>query len=354
MKIHYKNDIPYLFLKDKCVQLVALGGHDKEETNYYFNGNFVIENDDLCSFNDIADTPLNELPEYCCFNVAFSNDQYDHLYNILISRVKDTVLLRGNVAYHPEEWEQDLNAKKLAELLSKKLVRPEYIELEGPWTEDGIIFFSFVKAVEASNTLRYEANDICRILGRAQQKLLSNFDILTGVTANLNIPEDYRHIFGQYLMYFGHFLSEMGIPSKTTVSVNEEGVLLNINPSNKDEAIQNIYLALSSYIALADGESVISPLSVQSSEIRYQQLMANVEHLKSQLKYANAVLEVKNDHIEFLRHTRDISQTKQVPTSDSSITEKWEPIEGIALTKYKGKFFEIDIPKLIRKLSGRL
>lgn len=353
MEIHQKNGIPYLFLKDKCVQLLELDGTDKGENNYYFDSNFVIESDDLCSFDDIADTLVEELPEYCCFNVRLINEQYDHLFNILVARTNSTVLLRGNVSYHPAEWDQDLNPKRVAELLSKKLVKPEYIELEGPWTEDEIIFFTFVKSIEIGRSLRNEVTDICNTLGMAQEKLLSNFDILTGVTANLSIPEEYRHIFGQYLVYFGQFLSEMGIPSKTTVSVNEDGLLLNINPANKDEAIQNIYLALSSYIALADGESVISPLSAQGSEIRYEQLMANVEHLRSQLKYADAVLEVKNEHIEFLRQTQDISQTKAISTSSSTVTEKWEPIEGFALTKYKGKFFEIDIPKLIRKISRR-
>jgi hypothetical protein len=349
MEINRKNGIPYLFLKDKCIQLLEI---DKKD-NYYFGSTFVIESDDLCSFEDLADIPTNDLPKHCCFNIYLSNHQYDHLFNLLIARTESAILLKGTVAYHPAEWDNDLSAKKMAELLSKKLVGPEFLELEAPWIEDDTIFFTFVKSIVSARTLRDETNTICNRLSEAQEKILESFEVLTGVTASLSIPEGYRHIFGQYLAYFGQFLSEMGIPSKTTVSISEDGVLLNINPSNKDEAIQNIYLALSSYLALADGEHVVLPLTEPSAEIRYERLMANVEHLRSQLKYADALLEFKNDHIEFLRRANKISQTKSTPANNSTITEKWEPIEGIALTKYKGKFFEIDIPKLIRKLSRR-
>lgn len=334
---------------------ITLSG-DMEEREHYLNCDYLFEDDEICSFEDIARVPLKSLPILFCFSVYTKNPSYPFFDHMLLTRKADFILIKATISYSLLEWQEEIGLITFTEQLCEKLAEFEFIELDGPTKEVSEIYISFSKHLNINSTLEQETKTIFEYILSLQKEILNNYRVLSGIAAKIKVSEEYGYAFAQYLMYFGQFLSDMGIGSETSVTNNNGLIILNINPSNKEDAIQNIYFALNSYLALADGESLIKPNLTPASELKYKQLMSNVEHLKLQLSYTQAMLEVKNEHINILQHEQEFSRTfiaNQTSNQTKIVTEKWEPIEGISITKYKGNFFEIDIPKLIKKITRK-
>lgn len=160
----------------------------------------------------------------------------------------------------------------------------------------------------------------------------------------------------QYLLYFVQFLSDLGIEAKAEIKEQASKVLFSVSPVDEKEALGKIYEALQVYLGLPRTPDLAM---VADQGIAVVQLRANVLHLQSQLMLAKAVMEMKNatldakdSEIALLQDRIDLREFQ--PKTESKPADKEELVKGlVSVKKYDFKFFEFNVPEMLRKLKRR-
>jgi hypothetical protein len=188
------------------------------------------------------------------------------------------------------------------------------------------------------------------------------------VALDLEVPEEIKAAYAQYLMYFSQFLKDFGVDANAEIRTEANNILFTVIPENSDEALDKIRVALEVYLRLSMDS--VNHYADNSTEIEVHKLTANIQHLKSQLSLAEAqkqlkesIIEAKDATIQALSYT--INQQNHLLNGDMSdniknITprlsqdekDKEELIDGIvSLTKYEGQGFEVNIAEVFRRLK---
>jgi hypothetical protein len=164
----------------------------------------------------------------------------------------------------------------------------------------------------------------------------------------------------QYLLYFVQFLEDLGIPATAELQEQARGVLFTVTPQSGPEALERIREALEVYLRIPQSPDFDTEVT-HHADIAVQQYAANVLHLRSQLTLAKAVLEAKDATIEALQAANlqykqllsaNPQSQGQLAGSGAGNTQGDETILGgtVAITKYKGKGFEVNLPLIFRTL----
>jgi hypothetical protein len=103
----------------------------------------------------------------------------------------------------------------------------------------------------------------------------------------------------QYLIYFVQFLADLGIEADAELKEESQRVLFCVTPRSGTEALWRIREALEAFLHLPQAPNMGSEVA-RYPDIAVLQLQANVDHLKSQLTLASAILQAKNATIEAL------------------------------------------------------
>lgn len=188
------------------------------------------------------------------------------------------------------------------------------------------------------------------------------------VVAQFHFPAEVAVPCEQYLMYFVQFLRDLGVEAKADLQHDAGNVLFAVTPRNKDIALDKIHEALAVYLQLPTNPGMGGGM-IAVGDIQGQQLMANVQHLQGQLMLANAVLQAKDAALEAKDatiQTHQITITQQQKALGGEVLyDSLQRIEGgqpkkeekdkeellggtVALTKYEGKGYEVNIPKIYR------
>lgn len=182
----------------------------------------------------------------------------------------------------------------------------------------------------------------------------------TLVTA-FDFPMEIRAPCEQYLLYFGQFLRDLGIPARTHIREEAGQVLFGVTPQDGREALHRVREALGIYLELAELGDLRTGQGVM--ELPVQQLLANIHHLRSQLHLQSAVLQAKDTTIEAQRALlayqeqllggRVLTSGVQGP---AGAQQDSETILGgtVAITRLSGKGYEINLPEIFRRLRARL
>lgn len=182
------------------------------------------------------------------------------------------------------------------------------------------------------------------------------------VVMHFDFPEEVRVPCEQYLLYFVQFLRDIGINTTAELQPQQVGqILFAVTPTNPNEALDKIRQALEIYIKLPSSP-INTSQDLMSNDIAVQRLVANINHLKGQLALAHATLQTKDATIETQRVTIQIQQSLlsgsifQESAQEIPITPKTEEKEKVlggvlALGKYEGKGFDINLGELFRQLK---
>jgi len=151
----------------------------------------------------------------------------------------------------------------------------------------------------------------------------------------------------QYLLYFGQFLQDLGIAADTQTRHEANRVLFSVNPASGTQAIGRIAALLNVYLAMSYAPRF--PLAADA-DIAVVQLRANIQHLQSHLQLARGTIQAQDVTIHLLsKISLEQNQTVNTRADDK------EPLFGKAVSavKYRGKWFEIDVPYILRRLRRR-
>ncbi|MGE6377045.1 hypothetical protein [Peribacillus muralis] len=183
------------------------------------------------------------------------------------------------------------------------------------------------------------------------------------LTSVFEFPEHVRVPCEQYLIYFSEFLKNIGIVANTEITHQASQILFTVIPESKEIALGKIREALEIYLQLPSKVNTLGYINVPSDP-KIQQLIANTQHLNSQLMLSNATIQMQASTIERQQTIIDqqqrmldatILQTSLVAMSTSGKEDEKEELFGgtVALTKLEGKGFEVNIANIYRWIKNQ-
>lgn len=160
-------------------------------------------------------------------------------------------------------------------------------------------FSFYTHKPDKENTIESEISKyieaVCELLELTEASLMAKLR-QESVVMHFDFPEEVRVPCEQYLLYFVDFLKGLGVEATADIQHEAGQVLFSVTPADKTEALDKIHTALKTYLELAS-----SPISGQSDpedEIAIQRLIANVDHLKSQLRLSHVMLRAQETTIQ--------------------------------------------------------
>jgi hypothetical protein len=179
------------------------------------------------------------------------------------------------------------------------------------------------------------------------------------VVMSFDFPKEVSVACEQYLLYFIQFLKDLGVEASADIQHEAGQVLFAVTPKNKDEALDKIYTALKTYIQIASSPIGGSPDS--EDEMAIQRHLANIDHLKSQLRLSYMMVRTQEATIQAQQVTivnqQRILSGEVLMDSIKNVTPKPEDkdteevLGGMAeITKYEGKGFNLNLPEAYRQL----
>jgi hypothetical protein len=256
--------------------------------------------------------------------------------------------------------------RELLEIVSdRRLPELSYCQQYG---DDFIGGFALGGAAASGSTLQTEINRLSEILpefvDEAERRLISRVR-QNSLVMYFDFPEQVRAPCEQYLLYFVEFLRDLGVEARTELKEEAGQVLFAVTPVDANQALSNIRTALVTYLELAS--SPLHDSNDAETAIEVQKLTANIHHLKGQIMLASAMLQARDAMLEAKDATiqaQSVTIERLLPADvfvDSLRTvypgnpegDKEKLLDGmVAITKYEGKGFQVDLPEIFRRLRA--
>lgn len=180
------------------------------------------------------------------------------------------------------------------------------------------------------------------------------------VVMQFDFPEEVRVPCEQYLLYFVQFLKDLGVEATADLQHEAGQVMFAVTPTNKDEALDKIHIALKTYLQLAS--SPFDSSSDPEDEIAIQRCLASIDYLKSQLRLSYMMVRTQEATIQaqeatIVRQQRALTgqvlldSLKDV-TPHSKAHDEEEVIDGIlTLGQYDNKGLKVNLAEIYRRLK---
>lgn len=306
------------------------------------------------SVKDFFNYRLVDIPGNTCISI----DNIGNNENIgTIELTNETIAFR--IWYSHLDWNNDWSVKALFDEI-KSLYKTDKFYKFKHYKEDleeEYAAISFYADSDLDHSIEGLYNILFPIVEDLHQRALDNIIkkfVDYPFKAQFDFPDHIKHECEQYLSYFGQFLHDLGIESHTETIRKGREILFSVSPKNKDEAIGRISQAFSLFLTMPVlNTDDIRPISSDVGHlIKFQRMAAAVNHLKSQLKLAEATILAQQDHILTLKELN----TNALITSLTKVVQKEKVSDGVTffnglikINRFEGKGFEVDTPKLIHK-----
>lgn len=217
---------------------------------------------------------------------------------------------------------------------------------------------------EDDSPIKNRASEVFVILQKAHDKALdrlrSNADHRS-LMQRFNFPDEVKVACEQYLLYFAEFLRDVGIEAKSSLQDSGDYTLFVVEPKNKDEALDNLRIALEVYLRLPNSPGFYGS-NILDISIPVQRLSSQIQFLQSQLTLANAALQQKdfliNQQSQLIQaqqfHVQQFSPKILLSSRNESEKEESneEPIVGdyLKVKDYEWGPLVFGLPELLRKM----
>lgn len=170
------------------------------------------------------------------------------------------------------------------------------------------------------------------------------------------MPEAARIYCGQYLLYFGEFLKDVGVDVETKIADEAGSLLFWVTPTDKTENLNNIWEALEVYVRLA----FVRFDDTTNESIAVQRLEATILRLQADLKLKAAELQAKNATIQYQQLIINVQNgflTGEIQKESLKETLKPEDPEDlipgvVALGTLETKGVKVNLGEILRKLKS--
>jgi hypothetical protein len=347
MKINETGDKVTLELNGKTTE-----GQITDPDDYYFNCKYLFEStqEDI-SLEDFQSITTEAFCDDTFIETSTGDALDPYLTSVHIGR-------KGNIIYYRtlffiawEKWEENANIFKVQKQFENFIFDKKYtVEIADI---DAGFAVQFIFSSSMNGVIAEQIENSREYFFQVKNQIISSVVNPDAFISQFKFPNEYKHIFTQYLTYFGKFLEDLGIAGEVSIEHKDGKTILKVASDQKQETLDQINAALLSYISLpsSDISTIVKPAPDLESQIRMQQLLSAVDHMKSQLNLSKAMISVKDREIELLHATNNQLRTNLIPHAElsSDLTDYWEPMEGVKIKAYKGDFFELDIPLWVKK-----
>lgn len=321
----------------------------KDTSPHYFGCEYIEESSLDLKFEDIEKTTTESFPENLYISIFLNNKTYKPIDYLEIGKKSGEIHSNISITFNVSKWDQDIAPMKF--LLAYKEEASNEFEINHCSDEitEGFFYIDLLIKIPESTTISEAVRTASEKLKKIHAKITTQNR--NEISAHFNFPPQYKHIYSQYLIYFGQFLEDLGIEAKVSLESEEDGTTLRVAPNNKDHALNEISAILATYLELPNdtGKRLIHSSKDWRSESKLLQLNSVIDHLNSQLKLQQAISKAQTANIQLLeQYIRNYDNHK------NTIENSLEPFSGIKITKYKGSFFEIDIPRIAKRIKSIL
>jgi hypothetical protein len=272
------------------------------------------------------------------------------------------------------DWARPYSIAELSEAIREELrVRggvAEFRAIDRPHTLAGVDFgVAFPFSTEAVTPQAY-VNAHCafltEVLEASVDQLLRSARRDSLVTF-FEFPKSIRTACQQYLIYFVQFLADLGIQADAELKEDAHRILFSVTPRDGAEGLARVQEALQAFLGLP-GSAAVKDLVVGAPDIAHHHLASQVAHLEAQLSLARAVDQARSATIESLQlsnyqYRQMLLETAESPRTPECVpliesapgeAEREEFLGGtVAVTPYKAKGVEINLPRIIQALRRR-
>lgn len=163
------------------------------------------------------------------------------------------------------------------------------------------------------------------------------------VIAYFQFPPEVRTAYEQYLLYFVQFLQDFGVEADAEIRHRGGHVLFAVTPASGREALERIRNALEVYLNLpsAPGSAV---MPIPGQEPWAYRLVANLQHLNSQLTFKAGQLELQAAQLEYKNAT--------IRQQESTITQQQVVIQTLRLQIVSGTLLNQSLRELLPRAEG--
>lgn len=318
---------------------------------------------------DVADfkgVRANDLPPATGISIYFvNNTPFPYIYTWDVKNQKQVYQLTLVCDFCYRDWKEPANLNLFLQSLKDRLERtvPEIREIKIN-DQSETAWFSVTFRLSESDDL-YDAT--CEFANKIREQfehiksLPVNHDSSSSFVARFCFPPHLERACQQYLVYFAEFLRDLGIEADTELLRDGKELLFSVIPKDKNEALYRIKEALAIYLKLPeiysqqkDSLHITSP----EMEVVLQKYIANIEHLQSQLRLAEALIKTglnrnMNDVSRFVSVRNDIFVTSLNDITIESTKEDTKSFFGgiVKLGSWKKGPVEVNTPKLLEGLK---
>lgn len=254
-----------------------------------------------------------------------------------------------SVLQHLNEFRSCINKKNSDLLTLSNETNEDFswseFEIHTEFSEDG---FPLENRITEIINIFYAAHDEALI--NLSEKIVSE-----ALIQKFKFPAEVKVACEQYLLYFTEFLRDVGIEANASLREEAGNVLFSVRHNNKDEALENIKIALEIYLNLPSIPilNTSQPLDVG---LPVQRLSAQVQFLQSQLTLANATIQQQNFLIaqqnQFIQSQQFSSQVL-IDSLKSEDGADEEPLVGkiISIKEFEWGPLNLGLPELLRRMK---
>ena len=337
--------------------------HQLEEYETYklnYSDDIIYDNETV--FNEIKCTRVDDLPSQIYFDMVSlldSKKNQFYLFRYL------TILKRNNykpIFYiHGEIDSEKFNIKFLYPIFQSKINQilnnhdSALCESDNQGHYFAIkVFINKNQQLETIEEILETYNKKIELVYLLTSKELARQNFLSGtVNLKFSFPRNLKALCKQYLSYFEKFLSDYDVDCEMSLVDNDDITYMVINVDESKIDIDELQNALVSYFSLPaiSQENII----LKNYNIATQQLIANIEHLKSQLRLANiTITQYENNNI--VNTQRPIEYVLVDSLDDESKLKLFSGLVKVGKVmklKFLGIDIEFDIPLLIEKVKPK-
>lgn len=318
--------------------------------SFEYNTNLVIENIELLIKNKIHCLKFNygsrieyqlELP-YIKLSVELLN--WDKWFE------------SWSISEFIAQFEKNFNSRNLSK--SNLLITPDSEQIKNTSILFELIHFSESDSLVISNEVENFVSKFKNLTLKTIYDMKSS-ENYNSLISYFKFPEEYKSACIQYLIYFGQFLSDIGIHANIEVKEELEKTLFKVKSEEKEDCLSNIKDALKVY--LEGPISKISDYINENSDIALTHWNANIGHFISQLAFkdrqlalANSTIQNKESTIELLKLTNyQLNQSINIKAEEID-TNSLKLLDGIIIIdKAKFKGITINLATIIRILKRK-
>lgn len=171
------------------------------------------------------------------------------------------------------------------------------------------------------------------------------------IALKFNFPQHLKALCKQYLSYFEKFLLDNGVVCTLSLIDKNEITYMTIKVNESTINIDDLKEVLVGYFSLP----ILAKENMyfESQDIKIQQLLANTEHLKSQLRLANLTIS-QYEQLSLPTRVEYVFIDSLHENSAIELYDGFIKIKKMIKLKLFGIDIELDIPVLLEKIKNKL